>query len=101
MVMLSGGADNLGTFVVAGGGGYGAWPELAGWFEERTVQVLEQAQALAGHGQAASATGADYALLSPSVRQLGYRAPQHRAAVPGRPGSCQGPASTSYRHPYS
>jgi len=54
MVMLSGSADILGTVVVPGGG-CGAWPELAGWFEQGAAQVLEQAQAFAHRGQAAQA----------------------------------------------
>jgi hypothetical protein len=39
------------------GGGYGAWPQLAGWFEQRVAQVLEQLEAVVGHGQAAPAAG--------------------------------------------
>src|SRR5271169_947702 len=39
------------------GGGDGAWPQLAGWFEERATQVLEQPEGVAGHGQAAPAAG--------------------------------------------
>ena len=54
--MLSGSADILGTVVVPGGG-CGAWPELAGWFEQGAAQVLEQAQAIGRHGQAAPAAG--------------------------------------------
>ena len=46
----------------------------------------------------ASATGADYALLSPSIRHVGYRAPQRRASVLNDQGR-EGPPSTSYRHP--
>ena len=38
-------------------GGDGAWPELAGWFEQRAAQVLQRAQAVGGHGQAAPAAG--------------------------------------------
>ena len=56
MVMLSGGCDILGAVVVPGGGD-GAWPQLAGRFEQRAAQVLEQPQAVAGHGQAAPAAG--------------------------------------------
>jgi hypothetical protein len=50
---LSGGCDILGTVVIPGGG-YGSWPELAGRVEQGAAQVLEQAQAVAGHGQAAA-----------------------------------------------
>ena len=56
MVMLSGSGDILGAVVVPGGG-YGAWPELAGRVEQRAAQVLEQAQAVGRHGQAAPAAG--------------------------------------------
>jgi len=52
MVMLGGGADILGAFVVPGGG-CGAWPELAGRVEQRAAQVLQQPQAIGRHGQAA------------------------------------------------
>ena len=56
MVMLGGGADILGALVVPGGGD-GAWPELAGRVEQRAAQVLQQPQAVRGHGQAAPAAG--------------------------------------------
>src|SRR5437762_3294415 len=56
MVMLSGSGDILGAVVVPGGG-YGAWPELAGRVEQRAAQVLEQPQAIGRHGQAAPAAG--------------------------------------------
>src|SRR5262249_22706904 len=52
MMMSGGGADILRAVVVPGGGD-DAWPELAGRFEQRAAQVLQQAQAVAGHGQAA------------------------------------------------
>ena len=56
MVMLSGSGYILGAIVVPGGGN-GAWPELAGRFEQGAAQVLEQAQAVGRHGQAAPAAG--------------------------------------------
>ena len=56
MVMLGGGTDILGAVVVLAGGD-GAWPELAGRVEQRAAQVLQQPQAVAGHGQAAPAAG--------------------------------------------
>jgi hypothetical protein len=37
---------------------YGAWPQLAGWFERRAAgQVLQEPQPVGGHGQAAPAAG--------------------------------------------
>ena len=56
MVMLGGGADILGAVVVPGDGD-GSWPELAWRVEQRAAQVLQQADAVAGHGQAAPAAG--------------------------------------------
>ena len=56
MVILGGGTDILRAVIIAAGGD-GAWPELAGRFEQRAAQVLQQAQAVAGHGQAAPAAG--------------------------------------------
>jgi hypothetical protein len=56
MVMLGGGADIFGALVVPRGG-YGAWPELAGRVEQGAAQVLEQPQAVAGHGQTQPAAG--------------------------------------------
>jgi hypothetical protein len=56
MVMLGGGADILGAFVVPCGG-CGAWPEVAGRVEQRAAQVLQQPQAIGRHGQAAPAAG--------------------------------------------
>ena len=56
MVMLGGGADIHGAVIVLGLG-YGAWPELAGRCEQRAAQVLQQPEAVAGHGQAAPAAG--------------------------------------------
>jgi hypothetical protein len=39
---------------VAGRGlGYGAWPELAGWVEQRAAQILQEPEAGCGHGQPA------------------------------------------------
>ena len=54
MVMLGGGADILGAVVVPGGGD-GAWPELAWRVEQGAAQILEEAEPVAGHGQAAPA----------------------------------------------
>src|SRR5262249_57268266 len=34
---------------------HGAWPQLAGWLEQRAAQVLQQPQSRGGHGQAAPA----------------------------------------------
>jgi hypothetical protein len=51
MVMLGDGADILGVFVVAAA--ITVWPEVAGRFGQRAAQALQQAQAVAGHGQAA------------------------------------------------
>src|ERR1700750_3183467 len=56
MVMLSGGCDILGAVVVPDGCD-GAWPELAGRVEQGAAQVLQQPEAVAGHGQAAPAAG--------------------------------------------
>ena len=56
MVRLGGGSDSFGL-IVGLVGGDGAWPQLAGWFEQRAAQVLQQPQAVGGHGQAAPAAG--------------------------------------------
>jgi S-adenosyl methyltransferase len=56
MVVLGDSADILGG-INGLAGGDGAWPELAGRVKHGAVQVLQQAQAAAGHGQAASAAG--------------------------------------------
>src|SRR4029077_18703114 len=56
MVMLGGSADIL-RALAGSGGGYGAWPELAGRIEQRSAQVLQQPEAVAGHGQPAPAPG--------------------------------------------
>src|SRR5512133_2733354 len=56
MMMLCGSADIL-RALAGSGGGYGAWPELAGRVEQRAAQVLQQPQAVAGHGQATPAAG--------------------------------------------
>ena len=44
MIRLSDGADSFGG---PGGlaGGRGGWPEVAGWFEQRAAQVLQEPQA--------------------------------------------------------
>ena len=56
MVMLGGGTDILrGVTGLAGGDGAGPW--LAGWVEQGAARVLEQPEAVAGHGQAAPAAG--------------------------------------------
>jgi len=54
--MLGDGTDILGGVSVFDGG-YCAWPELAGRVEQGAAQVLQEAQAVAGHGQAAPASG--------------------------------------------
>jgi hypothetical protein len=56
MVMLGGGSDIPGAVVVPCGGN-SAWPELAGRVEQGAAQVLQQPEAVAGHGQAAPAAG--------------------------------------------
>src|SRR6266496_4177251 len=53
-VRLRGRCDSFGLIVGLGRRG-GAWPQLAGWFEQRAAQVLEQPQPVAGHGEAAPA----------------------------------------------
>jgi hypothetical protein len=53
-VGIQNGSEILGAVVFSGGGdGDGAWPKLAGRLEQRAALVLEQTQAIAGHGQAA------------------------------------------------
>jgi hypothetical protein len=56
MIRLGDGTD---SFAAARGlaDGDGAWPELAGWFEQRAAQVLQEPQALRGHVHAAPAAG--------------------------------------------
>src|SRR6185312_11244517 len=56
MMTLGDSTDIPGAVVVLGGGD-GAWPELARRVEERAAQVLQQPQAVAGHGQPAPAAG--------------------------------------------
>jgi hypothetical protein len=56
MVMLGDSTDIPGAVVVPGGGD-GAWPELAGRVQQRAAQVLQQPEAVGGHGQAAPAAG--------------------------------------------
>ena len=56
MVMLGDSTDILGAVVVPGGG-YGAWPELAGRIEQGAAQVLQQPETVSRHGQAAPAAG--------------------------------------------
>jgi hypothetical protein len=45
MIRLGDGTDSL---LAVGGlaGGDGAWPELAGWFQQGVAEVLEEAQAI-------------------------------------------------------
>src|SRR5260370_27718940 len=50
--------------------GYGAWPQLAGWFEQRAAQVLQQAQAVGGHGQPRQPRDARSRTAHTRVRQL-------------------------------
>src|ERR1017187_4345753 len=58
MIRLGHGADSFGT-VWDVGGGHGAWPQLAGWFEQRAAQVVQQAQPGVGGVHAApSSAGA-------------------------------------------
>ena len=45
MIRLGDGADSFGGAVGLAGFA-GAWPELAGWFEQRAAQVLQEAQAV-------------------------------------------------------
>jgi hypothetical protein len=42
MIRLGDGADSFG-WAVGLAGCAGAWPELAGWFEQRAAQVLQEA----------------------------------------------------------
>src|SRR5256885_6175740 len=56
MVMLGGGSDSFGL-ILGLDRGDGAWPQLGGWFEQRTAQVLELAQSGGGHSKAAPAAG--------------------------------------------
>ena len=56
MIRLGDGTD---SFAAVGGlaGGDGAWPELAGWVEQRAAQVLQEPQAVGGHVHAPPAAG--------------------------------------------
>jgi hypothetical protein len=45
MIRLRDGADSFGGAVGLARFA-GAWPELAGWFEQRMAQVLQEAQAV-------------------------------------------------------
>src|SRR5713226_8528189 len=56
MIRLGDGTD---SFAAVGGlaGGDGPWPELAGGFEQRAAQVLQEPQAVGGHVHAAPAAG--------------------------------------------
>src|SRR5438105_8307374 len=56
MVILGDGCDSF-WLIILRVAGNGAWPQLAGWFEQRAAQVLQQAQAVGGHGQPAPAAG--------------------------------------------
>ncbi|MGO9082372.1 MAG: hypothetical protein ACLQDY_25645 [Streptosporangiaceae bacterium] len=53
---LCGGSDNF-WLIFGLGRGDGAWPQLAGWLEQRAAQVLQEPQAVWGHRQAAPAAG--------------------------------------------
>src|SRR5258706_14978841 len=55
-VRLGDGTDSFGA-VGDLSSGYGAWPQLGGWIEQRAAQVLELAQSGGGHGEAAPAAG--------------------------------------------
>src|SRR5215831_654938 len=56
MGRLCGGSDSF-WLIIGLGRCDGAWPQLAGWFEQRATQVLQEPQAIWGHGQAAPAAG--------------------------------------------
>jgi hypothetical protein len=76
MAMLGDGSDILRLVVIVAGGD-GVWPELAGRFEQRAAQVLQEAEAVAGHGQAAPSAaqpGSRDALTSPQPELAGQRA---------------------------
>jgi len=45
MIRLCGGSDSF-WLIIGLGHDDGVWPQLAGWFEQRAAQVLEQAQAV-------------------------------------------------------
>jgi hypothetical protein len=45
MIRLCGGPDSFGL-IIALGRGDGVWPHLAGWFEQRAAQVLQEPQAV-------------------------------------------------------
>ena len=76
MVTLGDGADILGAAVVLSDSD-GVWPELAWRVEHGAAQVLEQAQAVGGHGQAAPAAGGPVLLTA----ELGGTSAQVRATV--------------------
>src|SRR5262245_44440634 len=56
MGRLCGGSDSF-WLIIGLGRCDGAWPQLTGWFEQRAAQVLQEPQAIWGHGQAAPAAG--------------------------------------------
>jgi len=59
--------------LIAGlGRGDGAWPQLAGWFEQRAAQVLEQPQPVSRHGEPAPA-GRWYGPSTPSAGAAAFR----------------------------
>src|SRR5260370_17202807 len=75
MIRLGDGADSFaGVGWLAGGDG--AWPELAWWVEQGAAQVLEQPQAVRGHGEAAPRPG------SPGAAPPAEGAPPVLAAAP-------------------
>jgi hypothetical protein len=45
MIRLGDGADSFGLIIWLGRGD-GAWLELAGWFEQRAAQVLQEPQSV-------------------------------------------------------
>ena len=89
MVTLSGSGDILGAVVVPGGG-YGARPELAGRIEQRAAQVLQQPQAIGGHGQAAPAAG-DAVQHGPDQAEAGGLAEEPADDLGAAAGLAEGP----------
>jgi hypothetical protein len=65
-VRLRDGGDSFGA--VSGlGGGDGAWPQLAGWFEQRAAQVLQKPEAARAGPPDALRQDAGHAAVRPSV----------------------------------
>lgn len=69
MATLGDGTDIVGAVIVSGSGD-GICPELAGRFEERAAQILQQPQAIGRHGQATPPREARSKTAQTSVRQL-------------------------------